>query len=227
MPHATLYTLSDPRTPGNIRYVGWTSRTPGVRLSCHIYDAKHGGYEHRRSWIRLLLSDGLRPLMKVVAVCGVEEGPQAEIDLIAALRGLGYDLVNTSTGGEGCPGHVMSAEARAKIGAAHRGMKMSPEECARRSERMKGNTYGLGRVKSPETRAKLSAALRGKKRTPEHCAAISRALTGKKQSEEHRLANSRGHLGQAPRVQSPEERARTSARLKLYWNEWREEHDHA
>ncbi len=50
-----------------------------------------------------------------------------------------------------------TAEARAKIGAASRGRKTSPETRAKLSAAKLGNTNSLGHTVSDEVRAKLSA----------------------------------------------------------------------
>jgi len=71
--------------------------------------------------------------------------------------------------------HPVSAETKAKIGAANR-----------------------GKVKSPELRARMSAAMTGKKRGPypaKHGAAISAAKKGRPQTEAHREANRQARLG--------------------------------
>ena len=43
-----LYTLSDPKTPENYRYVGVTKYRLNIRLNKHIYDSK--GKSHR-GWV--------------------------------------------------------------------------------------------------------------------------------------------------------------------------------
>ena len=207
--YASLYTLGDPKTPGDIRYVGWTSKRPSRRLGVHISDARSGRHQHHCArWIRSLLAAGVRPLMTVVAVCGVEEGPVAEVDLIAALRALGHRLVNGTDGGEGTVGWVPNTETRAKLSAAHLGKKFTPEH------RAKLGAAHLGKKRSPEHRATLSAALRGRKLSPEHRARISAAKLGKKLgsfSPETRAKMSAARLG---KKHSPETRAKMSA---AYW----------
>ena len=39
-----IYTLSDPRTPKDVRYVGVTHRKPSVRLSAHLHASKKYDY---------------------------------------------------------------------------------------------------------------------------------------------------------------------------------------
>src|SRR5664280_1343009 len=140
---ATVYELLDPRT-GEIRYVGWTSNSPALRLQQHLWDARYlQAKPHRCKWILELLRDGLIPLLDVVAIGEVAEGPATERAVIAARRRAGMRLTNVTDGGEGAPGlsHPHSPETRAKMHLAHL-----------------GNKYRLGTKASPETRAKMSAA---------------------------------------------------------------------
>jgi hypothetical protein len=133
-------------------------------------------------------------------------------------------------------GHPMSPETRAKMSAAHRGMKASPEARLKSSishrghvhsaeTRMKMSLAGKGKPGcplSPETRAKLSAALRGRyltPATPEIKAKISAAKMGHATSEDTRAkigATSKG------RIVSPETRRKISeAELGEKHHNWR------
>lgn len=75
-------------------------------------------------------------------------------------------------------GRAISAEHRAKIGAAHKGMKRPPEHGRKISEARKGKPL------SEEHRAKLSAAHKGKKQSPELIAKRTRSTPARKQSVE-------------------------------------------
>lgn len=44
-----IYTLSDPRIPEDVRYVGVTHRKPSVRLSAHLHASKKYDYELPRA----------------------------------------------------------------------------------------------------------------------------------------------------------------------------------
>ena len=68
----------------------------------------------------------------------------------------------------------LSAEHRAKIGAAGIGRTHSAES------RAKIGAAGIGRIHSVESRAKMSAAHTGKKRSAEQCANMSAAQSGEK-----------------------------------------------
>jgi group I intron endonuclease len=124
-------------------------------------------------------------------------------------------------------GLIVSLETRAKIGAANKGRKLSPEHIAKMKGRklspetrakMKGRVLSAetrakvsaaqtGRKHSLETRAKRSAALKGKKHSAESKAKMSAATKGRKKSPEH-VNKMRG------RVCSPETRAKISESLK-------------
>lgn len=87
-------------------------------------------------------------------------------------------------------GRVWSAETRAKIGAAHRGKRLTPEQIARwhanvptppperaafmhtPEAKAKQAKALIGHSVSAETKAKISAALKGRKHSPERIAAI-------------------------------------------------------
>jgi hypothetical protein len=145
-----------------------------------------------------------------------------EVFLIDCLRSIGLPLVNITAGGEGALGRRLTDEAKARIGAANRGRKKTPEQIARHSE------ASLGRVFSAEHRSKLATAQRGVKRSPEEIAAylpalraamanpevrakIAAAANGRRASPEARARMSASRVG---RKASPETRARMSASAK-------------
>ena len=88
-------------------------------------------------------------------------------------------LVNLTDGGDGTKGVIMSAEARVKIGAFHKGRKRSEETKAKISAVQKG------KVLSEETKAKISASGKGKKRSEETKARMSKARKGKFLGKKH------------------------------------------
>ena len=112
-------------------------------------------------------------------VSGIES--KAELDdvekhFIRCLRAqhptIGY---NICAGGEGASGHQLSSETRAKIGAAHRGLKHTPEAIARMcavhqkiAEPLRGvprpPEFMVG-CQTPEAREKRTQALRGRTHT--------------------------------------------------------------
>ena len=72
-------------------------------------------------------------------------------------------------------GRECSAETRAKMSAAKKGVPLSAETCAK-----------MSKPKSAEHRAKISAAKKGRILSAEHRAKISTARKGKPLSAEHR-----------------------------------------
>ncbi len=211
-----IYTLSDPRT-GEVRYVGKTFN-PTHRLAVHV---AYGGRKHTRSsrWIGGLRKLGARPVMAIVESGQGDAHEAAERSWIAALRALGVRLTNHEPGGRGSGS--MSAETKAKIGAAHRGVprpesvkekcrinnlgkKRSAEtrEKIRRaktglkhseSTRRKMSDAHLGHTVSAETRELIAASKRGKPRSPETIAKISAARMGKPLPQELRARLSAIH----------------------------------
>ena len=129
------------------------------------------------------------------------ERDAAEQALIDENYGPGcYNIMKTVSPAPGTWSHTPE-ETRARMSAATKGRKLSPEHCAAVSAANKGKT------RSSETCAAISAGHKGKKRkpfTPEHRAAISAAKKGKKVSPEHRAALSAANKG---KTRSPEHRA--------------------
>jgi len=159
-----VYVLVDPRT-GAPRYVGRSSS--GLRRPRrHIHDSELRACEgtHKARWIRQLKRLGLRYSIDVIYASDVDIAlSEAEVFWIAELRRRGFDLTNSTDGGEGQRGHVFSLEHRKKISEAKRGVRFTPEHRAKISAANKN--------RSSETRAKLSAAARN--RSPETLMAIS------------------------------------------------------
>jgi group I intron endonuclease len=99
----------------------------------------------------------------------------------------GYNVCPTA---ESRLGMKMSAEARAKIGRAHKGRKATDEA---RANIAKG--WLTRAPASAETRAKISAVHKGTKRSPEHRAKISAANRGRKLTDAQKAKISAVHKG--------------------------------
>jgi len=84
-------------------------------------------------------------------------------------------LTNATDGGEGTSGTVYTAEQRARMSAAHKGIKLPP--------------------RSAQARANISAALTGKPKTAAHREKLRLANLGKTQSLETRMKNSASNKG--------------------------------
>ena len=74
-----VYTLSDPRVPDAVRYVGVTHESPARRLGRHLSDARGmKGTHHSACWIRSLLREGVVPVLRVIDG-GVGEGDRKSV----------------------------------------------------------------------------------------------------------------------------------------------------
>jgi hypothetical protein len=111
-----------------------------------------------------------------------------------------------------------SAVTRAKMSAAKRGRKLSPEHVAKIASANRGKKYPN---RSPEWRAKISASKLGKSatwnkkpKTEAHRAKIAAANIGKRHSEETKAKMSAAALGRAKTA----EHAAAISRGKLGWN---------
>lgn len=167
-----IYCLKDPETE-NIRYIGFTSQPLAVRVRKHIDDAQRRDFRCAR-WIKSLRSRGLLPLAETIETGSGDGWAVAEQRWISHMRTIGCDLVNTTNGGEGAPGRILSQETRQKISTSHIGKTISQQA------KDKISLFGRGRKKSQEHGAKISKKLAGVPLTEERRRNISIALTGRK-----------------------------------------------
>lgn len=149
-----IYTLSDPRAPEAIRYVGKTCRKPEYRLKGHLHYARGPANTKLTCWIRSLLKDNVLPAIGIIDVGSPEEDwAEAERKWIAHYRTLGHRLVNGTDGGEGGLGHIVSAETRDKISMSNKGRFPSAETRLKQSEAKKGKPLNL----KPDSHVKATA----------------------------------------------------------------------
>jgi len=117
-----IYGLVDP-ADGRIRYIGQAIR-PRARLGRHRRDLS--GVTHRQNWIRSVRDAGRTVEMVVIDECQTQaEANQLETHYIALLRTMGFDLTNTTDGGDGVSGYHYSDEQRRAISARLRGRPVS------------------------------------------------------------------------------------------------------
>jgi hypothetical protein len=196
-PKNIIYGLVDPRD-GQLRYVG-KSMCGLKRARSHSYP----GYLKRDrtrtgNWIRSLQGQSLKPEVLLLEVHEKSEDlPEAEIWNIAYWKSVGAELFNHTTGGEGTPGHKMSALTRQRLREANLGIK-----------------HSLGKKQTLSEEQRLALAERARKRSadPAIRAKISKTLIGKKQSlktVELRAAKLRGQR------RTPEQRSRMSIYLRV------------
>lgn len=151
MKTAIIYALCEPGTR-TIRYIGMTTKGVAHRLRQHgRTSAKLKN--HLGNWLRSLrgISPAIVPLSEVSIECWAGE----EIRYIKAARCLGFDLVNSTDGGDGFLN--LSEQANHKRRLALRGRKFSLEH--RENMRLAGKT----KVFSDEHRRRLCEALGGDK----------------------------------------------------------------
>jgi hypothetical protein len=149
----TIYILRDPRTSA-IRYVGVTTQGLAKRLSSHIKNL-HG--TPRCAWIRELIACGLQPSLEAVET-GSGDWQATERSWIQRCKNDGCPLTNTTIGGNGTAGYQFTPEVRAKIGAASKGKKHSPERIAK----VAAAHRALNRKVTEEHKAKVGERHRGK-----------------------------------------------------------------
>lgn len=141
---AYIYTLSDPRFPDKIRYVGKTNN-PHCRLRQHISTSLRDVKDKPKdNWIKKILNEGHKPVMNIIETIHYEkeeEWAESEIKWIKHYKECGHQLTNLSKGGIGL-----------------KGFKFSKKSVRSRSEALKGHLV------SQETRNKISEANKGKGR---------------------------------------------------------------
>jgi group I intron endonuclease len=105
-----IYKLIDPIS-NEIRYVGKTKNTLTKRLYEHLTVRNLKPNNHKNNWIKLLLSLNVKPKIELIEIVNANNWIQKEIYWINYFRENGYNLTNTSNGGEGSFGYKMSQES--------------------------------------------------------------------------------------------------------------------
>lgn len=201
----SIYVLVDPRD-GDVRYVGWTSRSVRARLVSHMADRD---VNYRTRWIKCLRSIGQQPIIRTVQVVSVEYASLAEQYWIRFFRVEGCRLVNGTDGGDGTVGRIVSDDAKARISAARIGKPLSAEHRAKLSAAHKGVPL------SPSHRRNAADAHVGKKRSRESIEKMRLAKLGKRNSPEHVAKMVAARLGTK---HSPETRAKMVQSAKAAWH---------
>ena len=136
-----IYTLSD--SFGNIRYVGKTDN-PIKRLKTHIYESKKLKKTHKHNWILSLLNRDESPQLDIIDYVDFCEWEFWEEFWICQIKNWGFNLTNSTKGGEG--GNVfykLSEENknkfREKTSRLHKGKKRSKETCDKIKNAKLGN----------------------------------------------------------------------------------------
>jgi len=140
-----IYGLVDPRN-GEIRYIGKTDNPP-ERLRGHQKDKK---ITKKRSWIVSLRRKGLKPVLVILQKVSKEKWREAERFQISFFRQRGFDLTNSTDGGDGVDNPTL--ETRQKMRDAKRGISLSEEH------REKIRMASQGRILSEEHKKRIGAA---------------------------------------------------------------------
>ena len=155
-----LYVLFDPRTPEEIRYVGYTCNTLRYRLLGHR-NTRSTTDSYKNCWLRSMSRDGVTPEIRLYKVVTEDTWQEEEILAIAHFKSLGHRLVNTHAGGQSL-GDIDSVKRRL-------------------SSTLKG------RWQEPEFRSKMLAILKRTVATESYRASLSRAQIKVWSDPEHRI----------------------------------------
>ena len=99
METTNIYILVDPLT-GFVRYVGKANNI-AQRYKAHNNKArKHT--THKLNWINSLKSKGTKPIIEVIDIVPLNEWQFWETYWISQFRSWGFDLINYTSGGDGC-----------------------------------------------------------------------------------------------------------------------------
>jgi len=118
-----IYELRDPRDKEyNPKYVGITIAPLNVRLRGHLEGKKLRTNTYKNNWVKQLSREGLIPTIHLIEeVVGWTLACEREKYWIAGLRKQGFNLTNSTDGGEGSVGIIAREETRKKLSIATTG----------------------------------------------------------------------------------------------------------
>jgi len=157
-----IYGLIDPNTK-ELRYIGYSNNLQR-RMRAHCNPCNLKKITHKNNWINSLIKLGQKPYVIVLETYDTqEELPQAEIEMIAYYKYIGCSLTNSTYGGDGTYGRIVSEETRRKTSISNTGKKQSKEARENWKPANKGKpSPNKGNKASPETIKKMSIAHIGK-----------------------------------------------------------------
>lgn len=186
-----IYILKDPRIEDPtscVRYVGKTNNFK-KRFRSHLRDVAKS---HKASWIKSLGELALSPVLEIIDEVPESEWQQWEVAYIEYFKGLGCDLVNGTSGGDGI--HNPTESTRKNMSIARIGKRPSEET---RAKMCAAQEVRISKPRSEEARENMRAARVGKKHSPLHCSHMSAALMGHIVSPETRAKIAAAHFGKS------------------------------
>lgn len=100
-----IYSLSSSETPNDIRYIGKTKEDLIIRLKKHLLPHALRGKYHKNYWIKSEVEKGNKILINEIFVVPENDGWQKwEQHYIAKYKAEGYELTNSTIGGDGLHG---------------------------------------------------------------------------------------------------------------------------
>lgn len=183
-----LYILKDPDDDSeDIRYIGITTQKLSTRLYKHMYDAKKYPNTHKSRWISSLVKLNKKPVIQLLeTIIGWSNACSREVELIKEFKIKGYNLTNSTKGGDGITGLVFSEEHKKNLSLSHLG-KVLTEDHKRKigiaSKNRKLSDEFIEQMKNTiiteDTKLKMSIAQKGRKFSDSHRKNISNAVKGK------------------------------------------------
>lgn len=113
-----IYTLADPFTL-EIRYIGKTVSLLHHRLGQHLYVTGKES-NHRTNWIKSIINKGGKPIIEYLDESVWNESQILESYWIEQFSHWGFKLVNSTLGGEGNLGRIVSEESKKKMSESQR-----------------------------------------------------------------------------------------------------------
>lgn len=121
-----LYGLIDPNTK-ELRYVGYSSNYL-ERLKEHLLPSNLNSSTHKVAWIKSLLNENKKPEILILEeASSLQEALEREVELISFFKSLGYNLTNSTLGGDGRYGFITSPDVKEKIRQSMKGKNTKPK----------------------------------------------------------------------------------------------------
>jgi hypothetical protein len=161
-----IYFLKDPRT-NEVRYVGKTTKDLNKRLfSGHLRDKT---ITHKTNWINSLKKIGLIPSIELVKICKNENlccfSERFYIKLLGRADKNEGILINSTDGGEGTPGKVVSQATKDKISKSNAGKGIGRKVSETTKEKQRISYKNIPDEIKKQTSQKISKANLGNKKS--------------------------------------------------------------